>query len=46
MLRRADYADTADTLDGAIAANRPDVAHTIPDRAAILTVLDDPPAGM
>lgn len=43
MLRRADYAHAADTLEGAVAANQRDVGLTIPDRAAILSVLDDPP---
>jgi hypothetical protein len=32
MLRRADYAHAADTIEGAVAANQPDVALTIPDR--------------
>jgi len=45
MLRRADYAHTADAIEGAIVADLPDVALTIPDRAAILRVLDEPPAG-
>ena len=44
-LRRADYAHAADTLEGAIVAGLPDVALTIPDRVAILRVLDEPPDG-
>jgi hypothetical protein len=44
LLRRADYAQTADTLEGAVAANQPDVALTISDRAAILRALDEPPS--
>ena len=45
MLRRADYAHAADTLEGAVAAGLPDVALTIPDRSAILLALDEPPDG-
>jgi len=41
MLRRADYAHAADTIEGAIVAALPDVALTIPDRMAILRVLED-----
>jgi len=41
MLRRGDYADTADTLEGAVAARLPDVALSIPDRLAILLVLEN-----
>jgi hypothetical protein len=44
-LRRADYAHTADTLEGAVVAGLPDVALTVPDRLAILRALDQPPAG-
>ena len=43
LLRRGDYAHPADTLEGAIAANQADVALTVPDRIAILSVLDEPP---
>lgn len=43
VLRRRDYAHTADTLEGAIAANQTDVALTVPDRIAILNVLKEPP---
>jgi hypothetical protein len=45
MLRRFDYAHAADTIEGAVVAGLPDVALTIPDRTAILLVLDEPPAG-
>jgi hypothetical protein len=45
MLRRADYAHAADTIEGAVAAGLPDVALTIPDRTAILLTLDEPPGG-
>jgi hypothetical protein len=45
MLRRADYAHAADTIEGAVAAGLRDVALTILDRTAILLVLDEPPAG-
>ena len=45
-LRRADFAYQADTIEGALVAEQPDVALTIPDRIAILTVLDDPPSGL
>jgi hypothetical protein len=45
-LRRADLAYQADTIEGALVAQQPDVALTIPDRVAILTVLDDPPSGL
>lgn len=44
-LRRADFAYQADTIEGALVAEQPDVALTIPDPVAILTVLDDPPPG-
>ena len=43
ILRRAGYADAADTLEGAVAANEPDVALTILEREAIIWVLDDTP---
>lgn len=46
MLRRGDYAHTADTLEGALATHQRDVALTINDRIAILNVLDDPPPGL
>jgi hypothetical protein len=45
-LRRADFAHQADTLEGALAAHQSEVWLTIPDRVAILTVLDDPPKGL
>jgi len=41
MLRRGDYANAADTLEGAVVARVPDVALSIPDRLAILRVLED-----
>jgi hypothetical protein len=46
MLRRTDYAHTADTLEGAAVTNQSDIALTIDDRVAILSVLEDPPAGL
>ena len=46
MLRCADYAHTADMIGDAVGADRPDLALTILDRAAILRVLDDPPVGL
>ena len=45
MLRRGDYANAADTLEGAVVARVPDVALSIPDRLAILRVLVDAPNG-
>lgn len=45
-LRRADFADQADTLEGALVTGQAEVALTIPERVAILTVLDDPPKGL
>jgi hypothetical protein len=42
-LRRADLTQQADTIEGALVAEQPDVALTIPDRVAILTVDDSPP---
>ncbi len=45
-LRRADYANTADMLEAAVATERQIVALTIHDREAILAVLDDPPDGL
>ena len=35
-----------DTIEGALVSGQPDVALTIADRVAILTVLDDPPEGL
>jgi hypothetical protein len=45
MLRRADHAHTADTLESAVAAQAI-VLLTIPDRIAILDVLEHPPPGL
>jgi hypothetical protein len=45
LLRRGGFTDTAETLEGAVAANQPDVALTILEREAIIWVLDDPPTG-
>lgn len=45
-LRRADFAHQADTIEGALVSGQPEVSLTIPDRVAILAVLDDPPAGL
>jgi hypothetical protein len=44
-LRRADV-DQADTLEGALVTGQAEVPLTIPERVAILTVLDDPPEGL
>ena len=45
MLRRTDFAHTADTLEGAVVAGLRDVALTVTDRVAILRALDEPPGG-
>ena len=45
LLRRGGFTDTAESLDGAVAASLPDVALTILEREAIVWVLLDPPAG-
>ena len=45
-LRDAGFTDTAATLEKAWVSKQPDVALTIPDRVAILTVLDDAPEGL
>ena len=45
-LRRADLAPQADTLEGALVSGQSEVGLTIPDRVAILTVLDDQPQGL
>ena len=45
LLRRAGFTDTADTLEDDVAANRPDIALTIHEREAIISVLEDPPPG-
>ena len=42
-LRRADFAHQADAIEGALVSQRAEIALTIPDRVAILTVLEDPP---
>jgi hypothetical protein len=44
-LRRNGFIDTAASLEGAMAANLPDVGLTILEREAIIWVLDDSPAG-
>lgn len=44
-LRRNGFIDTAESLEGAMAANLPDVALTILEREAIIWVLDDTAAG-
>jgi hypothetical protein len=43
LLRRGGFTDTAETLEGAVAANQLDIALTILEREAIISVLDDPP---
>jgi hypothetical protein len=45
-LRRADFAQQADTIEGALVTGQSEVRLTIPDRIAIVTVLDDPPKGL
>jgi hypothetical protein len=45
-LRRADFAYQADTLEGALVTRQSEVGLTIPDRVAILTVLDDAPSAI
>jgi len=45
-LRRADFAHQADTIEGALVSGQSEVSLTIPDRVAILAVLDDPPKGL
>jgi hypothetical protein len=39
-LRRADFAHQADTIEGALVSGQSEVSLTIPDRVAILAVLD------
>ena len=46
LLRRHDYAYTADKLEAAVATRQDDVADTVDDREAILRVLGDPPGGL
>ena len=43
LLRRGGFADTAETLEDDVAANRPDMALTILAREAMIWALDDPP---
>lgn len=45
-LRRADLDEQADTIVGALMSLQTEVALTNPDQVAILTVLEDPPAGL
>ena len=45
-LRRAVFAQQADTLERALVSQQAEVGPTIPDRIAVLTVLDDPPKGL
>lgn len=44
ILRRGGFVDIAESLEGAVAADLPDVGLTILEREAVLWVLDDPPA--
>ena len=46
LLRRHDYAYTADKLEAAAATGQADVALTVDDREAILRVLDDASGGL
>jgi hypothetical protein len=45
LLRRGGFTDTAESLEGAVAAKLPDVGLTILQRKAVVWALDDPPAG-
>ena len=45
-LRRADHDEQADTIVGALMSLQTEVALTPPDQVVILTVLDEPPAGL
>ena len=45
-LRRAAFEHQADTIEGALVAGQAEVSLTLPDRLAVLTVLDDPPDGL
>jgi len=45
-LRRADHDEQADTIVGALMSLQTEVALTPPDQLVILTVLDEPPAGL
>ena len=45
-LRDADLHDQADRIVDALMSMQTEVTLTHPDRVAILTVLDDPPAGL
>ena len=45
-LRRADLDNQADRIVDALMSMQTEVTLTQPDRIAILTVLDDPPAGL
>ena len=45
-LRRADLDDQADRIVDALMSMQTEVTLEHPDRLAILTVLDDPPAGL
>ena len=41
LLHRGGFVDTAEALEGAVAANQPDIALTILEREAIIWVLDN-----
>ena len=45
-LRRADLDDQADRIVDALMSMQTEVTLTHPDRVAVLTVLDEPPAGL
>ena len=45
-LRRAGHDEQADTIVGALMSLQTEVALTPPDQLVILTVLDEPPAGL
>jgi hypothetical protein len=45
-LRRAGFQHQADTIEGALVSAQPDVSLTIPDRVALVAVLEDAPEGL
>ena len=45
-LRRAEFVHQADEIEAALVREQSEAALTIPDRVAILAVLDDPSAGL
>ena len=45
-LRRSGFGEQADTIEGALVSGQPEVSLTVPDRVAILSVLEVPPEGL